>query len=145
MENGLVFAWGDGDEGKLGLGRIESCSRPTMVDFLMPSEYAQAAKQSAAKDAIHRAGAKIIRSRSHNFRIVSLACGARHTLALSSAGEAFSWGSGCCGQLGHGVQPQCTPWPHHRRALAASLLAAGQIRNRHARLRPRLTGPARVP
>jgi alpha-tubulin suppressor-like RCC1 family protein len=102
MQNGLVFSWGDGEEGKLGLGRPESQERPTMVDFLMPTEYAEVAKRSDAKDKLMKAGARVIKSRGRNFRITSLCCGARHSLALSSTSEVFSWGSGCCGQLGHG-------------------------------------------
>ena len=40
MENGIVFSWGDGEEGKLGLGALLTQERPTMVDFLLPAEYA---------------------------------------------------------------------------------------------------------
>ena len=39
MENGIVFSWGDGEEGKLGLGALLAQERPTMVDFLLPAEY----------------------------------------------------------------------------------------------------------
>ena len=39
MENGIVFSWGDGEEGKLGLGALLTQERPTMVDFLLPAEY----------------------------------------------------------------------------------------------------------
>ena len=52
MQNGLVFAWGDGDEGKLGLGHGTSKERPTMVDTLLPTEYAEVAKRSENKDAL---------------------------------------------------------------------------------------------
>ena len=34
--------------------------------------------------------------------IESVACGESHTLALSTSGELYSWGSGQQGQLGHG-------------------------------------------
>ena len=40
MENGIVFSWGDGEEGKLGLGALLTQERPTMVDFLLPAECA---------------------------------------------------------------------------------------------------------
>ncbi len=36
-------------------------------------------------------------------RIQSLAAGAEHSLAVSEAGELFSWGCGAQGRLGHGV------------------------------------------
>ena len=76
-------SWGDGDEGKLGLGRPGSQARPTMIDFLMPSDFADAAGRSANKDALKRAGAKLIRSKGHGFAIGLISCGARHTAALS--------------------------------------------------------------
>lgn len=38
MQNGLVFAWGDGEEGKLGLGQPTSHSRPTMVALLLRTQ-----------------------------------------------------------------------------------------------------------
>ena len=102
MQNGIVFSWGDGEEGKLGLGKPQSQVKPTMLDFLLPSAYAEMAKKSKDKDSLLKTGAKVIRKRDKDFQIVSIACGARHTLALSSMFEAFSWGAGGAGQLGHG-------------------------------------------
>lgn len=102
MQNGLVFSWGDGEEGKLGLGQPISYDRPTMLDFLLPTAYAEVAKQSENRDALLRAGSKLIRTRGRSFQVTALACGSRHTLALTSTHEIFTWGSGCSGQLGHG-------------------------------------------
>ena len=34
--------------------------------------------------------------------IAQAACGWRHTTVVSAAGKVYSWGRGCCGQLGHG-------------------------------------------
>ena len=102
MQNGIVFSWGDGEEGKLGLGRPTSQEKPTMLDFLLPSSYVDTAKQSANKDALLKTGAKVIRKRDKEFQIISVSCGARHTVALSTVHEAFSWGAGGSGQLGHG-------------------------------------------
>lgn len=42
-------------------------------------------------------------------RIVEIACGRFHSLALSASGEVFSWGSGSLGRLGYGVLDQSTP------------------------------------
>ena len=58
MQNGIVFSWGDGEEGKLGLGKPQSYVKPTMLDFLLPSSYAETAKRSANKDALLKTGAK---------------------------------------------------------------------------------------
>ena len=84
MQNGIVFSWGDGEEGKLGLGRPTSQAKPTMVDFLLPSSYVETAKKSANKDELLKTGAKVIKGRGGDFRIKLLSCGARHTLAVPS-------------------------------------------------------------
>ena len=34
--------------------------------------------------------------------ITLAACGWRHTTVVSVLGKVYSWGRGCCGQLGHG-------------------------------------------
>jgi len=34
--------------------------------------------------------------------ITLAACGWRHTTVVSVLGNVYSWGRGCCGQLGHG-------------------------------------------
>jgi alpha-tubulin suppressor-like RCC1 family protein len=36
-----------------------------------------------------------------NVRIVQIACGDAHTVALTAEGRLYSWGGGGCGQLGH--------------------------------------------
>ena len=36
--------------------------------------------------------------------VQQLACGWRHTLAVTQDGRVFSWGRGVNGQLGHGVE-----------------------------------------
>ena len=50
MVNGLVFAWGDGEEGRLGLGRQEAYVKPTMVDALLPTAYAEVARSAVNAD-----------------------------------------------------------------------------------------------
>lgn len=130
MQNGLVFSWGDGEEGKLGLGHTESKDRPTMIDSLMPTAYAAVAKKSDKKDELFQAGARLIKTRGKEFQVVSLACGARHTMALTTSTELFTWGSGCCGQLGHGSKhDELLPRPvmnlHKKKAVRASAIAVG--------------------
>jgi alpha-tubulin suppressor-like RCC1 family protein len=40
--------------------------------------------------------------------IAQAACGWRHTTVVSVAGKVYSWGRGCCGQLGHGdLEDKC--------------------------------------
>lgn len=58
--------------GQLGLGTMEDVNQPAVVEAL---------------------GSQ---------RVVLVACGWRHSLALASGGDLFSWGRGVNGQLGHG-------------------------------------------
>jgi hypothetical protein len=45
-------------------------------------------------------------------RVVQVACGASHTLALTRAGDVFSCGSGLRGALGHGYMDNATEMTH---------------------------------
>lgn len=41
-----------------------------------------------------------------------VACGWRHTTVVSASGNFYSWGRGCCGQLGHGeTEDLCVTLP----------------------------------
>ncbi|ETV75894.1 hypothetical protein, variant 4 [Aphanomyces astaci] len=69
--SGQVLSWGKQAEGQCGLGYIEADQwTPVPVDALRP------------------------------YTIADVACGYTHTLAVSDAGELFSWGLGEYGQLG---------------------------------------------
>ena len=81
LENGRVYSWGNGGNGRLGLGdlldRTEACPVATL----------------------------------NNEVVVSVQCGASHSLALTEAGSVYSWGKNTQGQCGHGtaddtVRPQ---------------------------------------
>jgi alpha-tubulin suppressor-like RCC1 family protein len=41
-------------------------------------------------------------------RVVQIAVGANHSLALTSSGKLYSWGFGESAQLGHGLSSSCT-------------------------------------
>lgn len=73
-QEGRLYAWGWNKFGQLGLGDTEDRSAPTPVAAL--------------------AGKAVSR----------LACGWRHTLCVTSAGEVYSWGRGVNGQLGQGEE-----------------------------------------
>jgi alpha-tubulin suppressor-like RCC1 family protein len=75
---GHLYAWGAGDSGRLGLGEDdeieeEGTTTPTRV------------------------GRDIFRS-----RVALVACGGRHTCAVTACGGLWSWGDGFVGALGHG-------------------------------------------
>uniref|UniRef100_A0A8C8M7P8 HECT domain-containing protein n=1 Tax=Oncorhynchus tshawytscha TaxID=74940 RepID=A0A8C8M7P8_ONCTS len=76
-DKGQVFAWGLATDGQLGLANFEECVRvPRNIKSLSDVEIAQ------------------------------VACGYRHSHALSRGGQVYSWGQNRYGQLGLGVAGQ---------------------------------------
>lgn len=77
--DGELYSWGGGMYGKLGHG--DECGQPLprKVEHLKHS------------------------------KVVQVACGSRHTLALLESSQVFSWGDTACGVSGHGdVQSKCS-------------------------------------
>ncbi|XP_063305478.1 probable E3 ubiquitin-protein ligase HERC1 isoform X3 [Pelobates fuscus] len=120
----IVWAFGDGDYGKLGLGNSTAKSSPQKVDILCGIGIKKVACGTQFSVALTKDGHvytfgqdRLIglpegRARNHNrpqlvpgllgIFIEDIAVGAEHTLALSSAGEVYAWGSNSEGQLGLG-------------------------------------------
>ncbi|XP_021378315.1 E3 ubiquitin-protein ligase HERC2-like isoform X2 [Mizuhopecten yessoensis] len=71
-DEGLVYSWGDGDFGKLGRGGSEGCSVPHEIDRL------------------------------RGLGVFQIECGAQFSLALTKAGQVWTWGKGDYFRLGHG-------------------------------------------
>uniref|UniRef100_A0A2H8TU70 HECT-type E3 ubiquitin transferase n=1 Tax=Melanaphis sacchari TaxID=742174 RepID=A0A2H8TU70_9HEMI len=69
---GEVYAWGDGDDGKLGLGNRISYAKPQLIQTL------------------------------NGKNIIDIACGGFHSAAISRYGHLYTWGKGRYGRLGHG-------------------------------------------
>ena len=72
-EDGKVFTWGNGGEGRLGHGDMKDCSSPTLVKGL-EKEF-----------------------------VVSVAAGTAFSMVLTENGHVFTWGKGNEGQLGTGI------------------------------------------
>ncbi|XLS52130.1 hypothetical protein HN51_012807 [Arachis hypogaea] len=70
--NGLLFGWGWNKFGQVGVGHNFDCCCPMQVKF--PQEQ----------------------------KVSEVACGWRHTIAVTQSGNLYSWGRGANGQLGHG-------------------------------------------
>ncbi|KAH9523228.1 E3 ubiquitin-protein ligase herc2 [Bulinus truncatus] len=70
--DGKVFAWGEGDDGKLGLSSRMNCDTPRLIEALKSK------------------------------RVRDIACGSSHSAAIISNGDLYSWGLGDYGRLGHG-------------------------------------------
>lgn len=82
--DGRVVTWGNPDNGKLGHGNIDSKKE------YRPRNYAD------------RAEVDFVKGELESKNIVSVECGFNITVALTSDGEVYSWGSGKEGALGHG-------------------------------------------
>ncbi|XP_068597946.1 probable E3 ubiquitin-protein ligase HERC1 [Brachionichthys hirsutus] len=120
----MVWAFGDGDYGKLGLGNSTAKSSPQKVDVLCGISINKVACGTQFSVALTKDGRiftfgqdRLIglpegRARNHNrpqqvpalsgIHIQDVAVGAEHTLALSSTGDVYTWGSNSEGQLGLG-------------------------------------------
>lgn len=82
LSDGTMVAWGSNSSGQLGTGNTTQSTLPVAV------------LSNGALAAI---------------RFVAISAGANHTLALSSDGRVFSWGSNQDGQLGRGFNNNSTP------------------------------------
>lgn len=71
-QDGKVFSWGEGEDGKLGHGNRASLDKPRLIENLKSK------------------------------RIRDIACGSGHSAAIASNGELYTWGLGEYGRLGHG-------------------------------------------
>jgi E3 ubiquitin-protein ligase HERC4 len=69
---GLLYAWGSNDHGQLGMS-------PTSLSHLGQPQVVESLSQ---------------------FKVLQVACGGHHNLALLKSGRVFSWGSNKYGQLG---------------------------------------------
>lgn len=120
----MVWAFGDGDYGKLGLGNSTAKSSPQKVDVLCGIGIKKVACGTQFSVALTKDGKvytfgqdRLIglpegRARNHNrpqqvpalsgVQVQDVAVGAEHTLVLSSTGDVYTWGSNSEGQLGLG-------------------------------------------
>eukprot|EP00696_Hemimastix_kukwesjijk_P012569 gnl/Hemi2/25814_TR8683_c0_g1_i1.p1 gnl/Hemi2/25814_TR8683_c0_g1~~gnl/Hemi2/25814_TR8683_c0_g1_i1.p1 ORF type:complete len:118 (+),score=3.74 gnl/Hemi2/25814_TR8683_c0_g1_i1:454-807(+) len=81
-DSGVVYTWGMGSEGQLGLGSKTDANFPSTVHAL------------------------------DSKKIVQLSCGGAHTAVVTDKGEAFLFGRGRYGQLGGGdIAPRSLPTP----------------------------------
>jgi alpha-tubulin suppressor-like RCC1 family protein len=95
-EEGDLYVWGNNDMGQLGLGKLgtedtEIRFKPTLLELFNPN------------------GLKL--------KVVDVAIGLEHTLALVNGGRVYAWGSNLYGQLGLNEDPETTPFSSVPQAL----------------------------
>ena len=126
-ENGDTFTWGYGEYGSLGHGDGESRSTPKVIDGLVGKKAIQVAcgwchtivctsngrvysfgdgeyGQLGHGDSKEQWTPTLIEALSEGKFVVKVACGWSHSMALTSEGRLYTWGSGVNGKLGHGSE-----------------------------------------
>ena len=83
-------------------GRLFTCGRDG--DGLLGRQCGAGAGPAAAAAAEPGVMGEVALLGQTSGRVVQVACGIRHTLALTSRGEVYSWGLGANGRLGHGSE-----------------------------------------
>jgi E3 ubiquitin-protein ligase HERC2 len=124
-DEGLVFSWGDGDFGKLGRGGSEGCATPANVEKLNGAGIIQIECGAQFSLALSKSGVVWTWGKGdyyrlgHNAdqhvrkptvveslrgkRIVHVAVGALHCLAVTEGGQVYAWGDNDHGQQGNGT------------------------------------------
>uniref|UniRef100_A0A8D3BZ47 HECT-type E3 ubiquitin transferase n=1 Tax=Scophthalmus maximus TaxID=52904 RepID=A0A8D3BZ47_SCOMX len=114
-ENGQVWSWGDGDYGKLGRGGSDGCKTPKLVEKLQDLDIVKVCCGSQFSVALTKDGKVYTWGKGDNQRlghgtdehvrypklldslqgkkVVDVAVGSTHCLALTDDGEVHSWGS----------------------------------------------------
>lgn len=122
---GEAFAWGDNHDGQCGTGKTKVLRVPTFISNLrniVVTRIACGRQHSlalSATSALYSWGSNedgatgLGKTRGITQRpqrvaalssvaVVSIACGSRHSLAVTNTGDAYTWGWGFYGQLGNG-------------------------------------------
>lgn len=124
-EDGTVYSWGDGDFGKLGRGGSDGCSVPQIVERLNGLGIIQIECGAQFSLALTKTGEIWTWGKGDYFRlghgtdqhvrkptpiqslrgkkIIHVAVGALHCLAVTDSGQVFGWGDNDHGQQGSGT------------------------------------------
>lgn len=120
----MMYSWGRGEDGQLGLGDTSDQYKPVPVDVLKDKGVVQICCGSGHTVVLTGEGEVYTWGRGDDGRlghgdngwkyvprvvealrgknIVQVTCGSYHTAAITDAGELYSWGGGMYGKLGHG-------------------------------------------
>ncbi|XP_054721916.1 E3 ubiquitin-protein ligase HERC2-like [Uloborus diversus] len=131
-EDEMVYSWGDGDFGKLGRGGSDGCRKPENIESLNSmgvvqvecgAQFSLALTSSGQVwtwgkgdyfrlghgDENHVRRPRLVESL-RNKKIVHVAVGALHCLAVSDNGQVFAWGDNDHGQQANGTTTRnCKP------------------------------------
>ncbi|XP_015510519.2 E3 ubiquitin-protein ligase HERC2 [Neodiprion lecontei] len=124
-EDGSVYSWGDGDFGKLGRGGSDGCYTPLVIDRLNGLGVIQVECGAQFSLALTKYGEvwtwgkgdyfRLGHGNDHHIRkptiveglrgkkVVHVAVGALHCLAVTDTGQVYAWGDNDHGQQGNGT------------------------------------------
>ena len=124
-EEGYVYSWGDGDFGKLGRGGSGGCYTPILIDRLLGLGVVQVECGAQFSLALTKYGEVWTWGKGDYFRlghgndqhvrkptlveglrgkkIIHVAVGALHCLAVTDTGQVYAWGDNDHGQQGNGT------------------------------------------
>lgn len=121
--DGALYTWGNGRHGRLGLGTDANQTSPSLVEVLRDEKVTQVATGEAHMIALTESGKVFAWGRGpalglgdgvngtieptlvsffNGLEVAHIACGKQHTLVVTKDGEAYAFGQGREGQLGHG-------------------------------------------
>lgn len=148
----IVFSWGRGEDGQLGLGDTSDQLEPTFVDALRGVAVRQLACGSGHTCVLTQDGEVFTWGRGDDGRlghgdsgwkyvprlvtalagqvVTQITCGSYHTAAVTNNGELFTWGGGMYGKLGHGSESGCSV-PRRVEALSGVHISAVACGSRH--------------
>ncbi|KAG7396707.1 hypothetical protein PHYBOEH_001875 [Phytophthora boehmeriae] len=104
-EDGMVFSWGFNDHGQLGHGSPETLSARTSGQVHYASYYDERTGEdenllTSATKLLYFEGCAA--QQADPIPVAQICCGDYYCIALSRAGDVFTWGEASEGQLGHG-------------------------------------------
>ena len=91
LASGAVYSWGNGGNGRLGLGDLQDRAQATLVTVLPGDE-----------------------------KVVAVQCGASHSMVLMVSGDVYSWGKNTQGQCGGDHTEENVLWPSQVKNLGTS-------------------------
>ena len=91
LVSGAVYSWGNGGNGRLGLGDLQDRAKATLITALPADEI-----------------------------VTAVQCGASHSMVLMASGDVYSWGKNTQGQCGVDHTEENVMWPCQVKKLGSS-------------------------
>ncbi|XP_017135160.2 probable E3 ubiquitin-protein ligase HERC4 isoform X1 [Drosophila miranda] len=154
-----LYCWGDASHGQLGLGGIENeqILLPSQIEFKPDSPVQQIAcghrhtlfltangqVYACGNNDHHQLGHELPTKRPRMspfipipelqaYVVIQIACGSRHSMALTEWGQILSWGENDCGQVGHSTDNDVIELPKILRFLVSRTVVQIACGNNHS-------------